>query len=542
MTATRRHVLASVPALSLMGQVRSSEREPTLAHVLPTASHDSLLMKVSLTERPSAPLFARIDGSETAAEPLDADLFHWRVLARGLRPDHDHRLELRAGSRALAEPWSLRTLPAPGSTPARCRLLAFSCAGGWEDSKGPGGIESFRPLVVRRRLLARALTFAPDAVFVNGDHIYWDQRSWLEHRNAEIRRLTVEAYDRIGRFDLDSEMTQGINDRLIKFIGRTQIADLYGTMLRSVPTWFIPDDHDYFENDEAEERFVTFPPDPFQAQAFRAIGRLFYPEFLPDPERPTNLPGGEWAGASALSTSFGTFRFGDLLQVLLYDCAGHLTLKDEAAGLVPEAVERWLVRRSRDSSPRQSIHMPSFPVGWTAGKWREWYPDVVGPDAADAASTVVRTHQGGSGRLGIDQPKYLWQPGWWNQHQRLVEAMTSDPRRAAVVASGDIHAIGRTRIDRSGAMSLETNPVEALLVGPLGSSRAGWPSFARGTAPATPHALRASLSEPALERNGFTLMDVESDRITVRQFAWREPQPVEAIDTLEPFQTFEIGR
>jgi hypothetical protein len=37
-------------------------------------------------------------------------------------------------------------------------------------------------------------------------------------------------------------------------------------------------------------------------------------------------------------------------------------------------------------------------------------------------------------------------------------------------------------------------------------------------------------------------MDVEPDSILVRQFAWREPDPLTAIDTLAPRDTFEIAR
>lgn len=58
------------------------------------------------------------------------------------------------------------------------------------------------------------------------------------------------------------------------------------------------DDHDYFENDEAEERFVTFPSDQFSMSAKRAVKALFYPEFLPDPDRPTGLSGGLADGRS----------------------------------------------------------------------------------------------------------------------------------------------------------------------------------------------------------------------------------------------------
>lgn len=33
---------------------------------------------------------------------------------------------------------------------------------------------TFLPLAVRNRLLRRGLSFRPDAVVANGDHVYWD--------------------------------------------------------------------------------------------------------------------------------------------------------------------------------------------------------------------------------------------------------------------------------------------------------------------------------------------------------------------------------
>ena len=70
-----------------------------------------------------------------------------------------------------------------------------------------------------------------------------------------------------------------------------QIADLYGTMLRSLPVFFLQDDHDYFEDDAADDFVVTFPPDPFMLELGRATQHLYYPEFLPDADRPLGLAG-----------------------------------------------------------------------------------------------------------------------------------------------------------------------------------------------------------------------------------------------------------
>ena len=66
---------------------------------------------------------------------------------------------------------------------------------------------------------------------------------------------------------------------------------------------------------------------------------------------------------------------------------------------------------SRRAPPRArspiSSTSPSNPPGWTAGKWGEWYPDVLGDD----------------GKLTTKKPKPYWQPGWLKQHDRLMEAI-----------------------------------------------------------------------------------------------------------------------
>lgn len=544
---SRRAVVGSAAAAFAGPAFAASEWSAgRLTHVIPTVSHDEFLLKCSFDRPLQAPRL-QVGGRSVAGVPGDSSGRYWSFRAEGLSPGRAYRLELREGRAALCDPWPLSTFPRPDAAPSRVRLVTFMCAGGWEGSRGPRGIESFRTLAVRRRLLARALSFQPDALIANGDHVYWDQKSWLEHPNEEIRRRSSENYDRFGRFDWTRPMSAAPNDALLRRVGEQQIGQLYGSMLRSTPSFFLPDDHDYLENDEAQEKFVTFPPDLGQAEAQRIIQRLFYPEFLPDAGRPLALPGTIQAPGpeSGLSRGFGSLRYGRLLEVLLYDTVGFLSLKDGAAGLVPPEAEAWILDRIGRSDAAQMIHCPSFPLGWTAGKWREWYPDVVVTDTdSGAGQKVVATHsfEGRTSRLTEERPKYLWQRGWWSQHQRLVQAMTSRADRPAIVASGDIHAVGRTTVVRSGDLDLSRNPLHAFLVGPLGSSMSGWPSFARGVAPATPARLSAQDFRAPQEKNGFTLIDVEPQAVTVRQFAWREPQTVEAIDSLEPFETTLVPR
>ncbi len=133
------------------------------------------------------------------------------------------------------------------------------------------------------------------------------------------------------------------------------------------------DDHDHFENDEATDQLVTFPPDPFMLAAARATQRLYYPAFLPDANRPLGLGSTREDG---ISESFGTLRYGRLLEVLMYDCRRFLTLHGPSATFIPETTEAWLMQRMAAGETAHLINAPSTPPGWSAGKWGEWYADL----------------------------------------------------------------------------------------------------------------------------------------------------------------------
>ena len=77
------------------------------------------------------------------------------------------------------------------------------------------------------------------------------------------------------------------NEHKLKLIVTPQICELYGTDFRSTPVFFVQDDHDYFENDEATEQIVTFPPDDFMLRLARASQRCITPNFCPTPAGPS---------------------------------------------------------------------------------------------------------------------------------------------------------------------------------------------------------------------------------------------------------------
>ena len=87
----------------------------------------------------------------------------------------------------------------------------------------------------------------------------------------------------------------------------------------------------------------------------------------------------------------------------------------------------------------------------------------------------------------------------------------------------------------------ERNPINAILSGPIGTSPGAFPSRGRGIS-ATPsgHLDMLETSAP-LEEHGFTLVDFLPDRAVVRQYKWDvNSEPLEALDTLEPFFTTEL--
>jgi hypothetical protein len=253
------------------------------------------------------------------------------------------------------------------------------------------------------------------------------------------------------------------NETVLKRAAGPQIVPVYGTDFRSTPVFFLQDDHDYFDNDEATDEVVTFPPSHFMLQLARATQSIYYPEFLPDPARPLGLPGSSAADrAWGVSESFGTLRFGRLAEILLYDVRRTQTLAGPSAVYLDPEVEKWLKARTAATEVAHVVHVPSNPPGWTAGKWGEWYPDVLGRE----------------GKLTTNEPKPYWQPGWLKQHDRLIEAMTALKGRVPLVISGDLHATAIGRMLRSGRLDLKDNPVNVVLSGPIGSRPGpnGWPS------------------------------------------------------------------
>jgi len=515
--------LATTATLAAQSHPGPWEAGP-IAHLLATASDRRILLKASfqapLPRAPSLRVGQRlVPGSKT-----DTGGLFWEFDATSLEPGKPHELQLvDAARKPLCAPWNLKTLPDPAERTSRLRLLIYTCAGGHEALLSPDGGSRFLSLERRRRLLARALSFQPDAVIANGDHVYWDLRRKIASRMAASPAAIAYA----GQFDRRLPVLSSPNERVLLRASGPQIAALYGTAFREVPVFFLSDDHDYFENDEADDQLITFPPEDFNLQLGRMTRRLYYPEFLPDANRPLGLPGSSALDRPAgVAEAYGTLRWGQLAEVLLYDCRRFITLNGPGGVFVAPEAEQWLKERMAAPGVAHLVNVPSTPLGWSAGKWGEWYPDILDD----------------RGRLGVAKPKPYWQPGWAAQHDRLLQASSAMRGRIPLFVSGDLHAIGEGRLRRTGNLDLRANPVVSILSGPIGTARDGWPSAVRGTPPLPPQRIEIEEGQKALEENGFLILDFTPEKITARFFKWNIRLPDEAMDHLEPFRVTELQR
>ena len=523
LTVLRRTLLAggaaALPLLSLIGCGPSSRQ--TIKHILSTVTDTRISISCSLSQ-PVQSLLLRVANEVYRGDQRDSEGLHWSFTVKDLTANTQYQLQLLEGESPVGDAWPLRTFPAEDAPVDQLKLAAFTCAGGG-DAFGFSGLQYFKPHAFRHRLFDELLAQKPDAVIAVGDHIYWDLRGSdrppLGRRKSAVIRWIIGAYLRVkyGIFDRALPLLGSPNEAVLKRIADEQIADLYGTRFKSTPIFFISDDHDYFENDDAEKDLVTFPADSFSREAHRAVADLYYPPlpYAPSPET---------------HRSFGLFKYGNLFEAPLLDCAGQMSLAENeesgegdaqdknSARLFPEAIEQWVLERIEVSPAKHFALVPSHPMGWTAGKWREWYPDVVAPEGFEGLVTNELNFEGATkGSLTTKAQKYLWQLGWWTQHQRLLQALSARPG-SRFTFSGDIHAQGAIAIEASGEEVLPGGLVKSLLVGPVSTSDATWPSFARGIPANQPGWLQTATLSVTEEVNGFTLFDITSSGVAAQLF------------------------
>lgn len=489
-------------------------------HILPAADHQQFLLKISFKDPLAQAPLLKIDNQIIKGKKNDPHGRFWEFRQRNLQNNTSYTLQvLKADKSVITDTWPLKTFPHPDSLPQKLTVLAYTCAGG--NGERMFGKEVFIKMKEKHALLEKAMSFQPDLAIANGDHIYWDMESLKKSKLTTLMQIRRNSL--YGNLDLTKSMLSPTNYESFTSICNAQIAQLYGCLMRSTPVYFLADDHDLFENDEALPHLVTLPPTEYMLDGATSTQKLYYPEFLADSNRPTNLAGTK----NDLSQSFGTIRYGKLLEGLLYDCKRYTSLKGEEGTLIGRNAEQWIAdRTAADSTTNWLFHIPSSPIAWTAGKWSEWYPDVFQED----------------GTIGIGKKeKYLWQKGWWSQHQRLLNSLSSQKRKP-IVLQGDLHMVSYGSIRKSGNLDFSNNPIQVLGTGPLGSGQFAFPSAFRGTMPVIPANMEVEELIKPLEKNGFTIIELTPEKMTSSFYAWKPADGLAAIDDLEPIFVKEISQ
>ena len=360
---TRRQWLAATMSGAAAFAISGRTQEKTwnagaVRHLLPGVSHNRLLLKAGFVRPLTALPTLRAGSRKAPGVRLDTGGDFYSFDLAGLAPEQTYQLLLEDNSgKPLCDPWPITTFPNPDSQPKTFRLFVFTCAGGHPATWNPDTNRPYWvPIAHRRKMLLTGLSYKPHAMIAIGDHVYWDLRSPV---GSVMLGNAPEAQKLVGQFTRDMPVIGTDNERKLKLVATPQICDLYGTDFRSTPVFFVQDDHDYFENDEATEQMVTFPPDDFMLRLARATQRLYYPEFLPDAGRPAGLPSSSAADrAPDVSESFGTLRYGRLLEILMYDCRRYMSLTGPSGGFVPDTVEAWLMRRMKAQETRHVVNLP----------------------------------------------------------------------------------------------------------------------------------------------------------------------------------------
>ncbi len=510
-----------------VGVEENSWKDGEVAHILPTVNHNRFLVSTSYKRVVKQPIL-KVGNQSFKGQMRDTKGFFWIFDCPNLEANTAYQLQIFESQKALCDAWELKTFPAPSEDAKALRLMMYTCAGGHplitrlyplpEEEKEPP--ESFAAR--RVKLLNKGLSNQPDALIIIGDTVYWDLTGNGKNRPGVLgdpRSLAIAP-----NFDKTKPVLGTANEEILKQVVNPQIIDLYGTACRSTPVFFFNDDHDYFENDEANDQFISFPPKPFQLELARTVQRMYTPEFLPDENRPLDLPGSAAEDrVNGASEAFGTLRYGKLAEFLMYDCRRFLTLEGDNAQFLPQATENWLHSRTASQEVKHTIHVPSTPFGWSAGKWGEWYPDLLGKD----------------GKLHDDLNKPYWQKGWKLQHDRILQNMHNAKHKKPIMISGDLHAFASGRIHKNEAMDFSSNPINCFLSGPLGCNV--FASTFRKIKASTPNAIQIEEDFENYEENGFSIVDINSTSVQVKmyKFLWNRDN-LNRIDNLKPFQVLKV--
>ena len=122
-----------------------------LAHVLPTSSHDRILIKTSFKRPLEAPPSLQVGDQRVTGQRTDSRGSFWQFHVADLNPGTTYTLSLASfDGRSLCQPWTLSTMPALDQLPSKLRLLVYSCAGGHDIFLSAKTGFKFLPTAVRQ--------------------------------------------------------------------------------------------------------------------------------------------------------------------------------------------------------------------------------------------------------------------------------------------------------------------------------------------------------------------------------------------------------
>lgn len=108
-------------------------RAGPLLHVIPTANHERLLVKISLRSPSAEAPHLRVDGRQVPGTQTDVAGRCFQFDVSNLGPATTYELQLVApDGGTLSDPWPLKTHPAPDAEVDHLRILAYTCAGGYD--------------------------------------------------------------------------------------------------------------------------------------------------------------------------------------------------------------------------------------------------------------------------------------------------------------------------------------------------------------------------------------------------------------------------
>jgi len=115
--------LATLPDDANAQEKSDGWNEGQVHHLLPTASHNRVLIKASLTASLSRAPKLRMGSTLATTIQTDTQGYFWAFDIHDLDPDTEYECTLTDnGGRKLCDPWPLKTFPHPDQSSQRLRL------------------------------------------------------------------------------------------------------------------------------------------------------------------------------------------------------------------------------------------------------------------------------------------------------------------------------------------------------------------------------------------------------------------------------------